>query len=168
MTYSLDFRQKVLAIREQEGLTLAEAAVSFGIGVATVTRWCKRLEPQQRTRTKPATKLDMEVLAQDVKNNPDAYQYERAARLGVSQRAIGNALKCLNVSYKKNTVTSESGRHLFQDKIKAYQADNQPIVYLDYIHVKVCDARTVRTKAVYLALGSNLSAWSLDCPDRKR
>jgi len=52
----------------------------------------------------------MEALAQEVKNNPDAYQYERAARLGVSQRAIGNALKRLNGSYKKNTAASESGR----------------------------------------------------------
>jgi len=32
-----------------------------------------------------------------------------------------------------------------------------PIVYLDCIHVKVRDAGTVRTKAVYLALGLNLS-----------
>ena len=109
MTYSVDFRQKVLAIKEQEGLTQAEVAVRFGIGIASVTRWCKCLEPQP-TRSKPATKIDMEALAQDVKNNPDAYQYERAARLGVSQRAVGNALKRLKVSYKKNTVTSESER----------------------------------------------------------
>lgn len=32
-----------------------------------------------------------------------------------------------------------------------------PIVYLDCIHVKVRDAGTVRTKAIYLALGLNLS-----------
>jgi len=32
-----------------------------------------------------------------------------------------------------------------------------PIVYLDCIHIKVRDAGTVRTKAVYLALGLNLS-----------
>ena len=52
----------------------------------------------------------MNALEEDVKTHPDAYQYERAARLGVSQRAIGNALKRLGVSYKKNTVTSQSGR----------------------------------------------------------
>jgi transposase len=109
MTYSLDFRQKILSIKEQEGLTQAEAAVRFGVGVASIMRWGKCLEPQ-RTRSKPATKLDMEALKQDVDNYPDGYQYERAARLGVSQRAIGNALKRLNVSYKKNTVASEGGR----------------------------------------------------------
>jgi transposase len=52
----------------------------------------------------------MKVLEEDVKTHHDAYQYERAARLGVSQRAIGYALKRLGVSYKKNTVTSESRR----------------------------------------------------------
>lgn len=31
-----------------------------------------------------------------------------------------------------------------------------PIVYLDYIHVKVRDAGTVRAKAVYLVLGINM------------
>ena len=109
MTYSLDFRQKVLAIKEQEGLTQAEAAIRFGVGVASLTRWGKRLE-SKRTRTKPATKIDMNALEEDVKTYPDAYQYERSARLGVSERAIGYALKRLGVSYKKNTVTSESGR----------------------------------------------------------
>jgi hypothetical protein len=34
MTYSLDFHQKVLKIKEQEELTQAEAAVRFGVGVA--------------------------------------------------------------------------------------------------------------------------------------
>jgi transposase len=109
MTYSPDFREKVLSIKEQEGLTQAEAAVRFGVGVASITRWNKCIEPQ-RTRTKPATKIDMEALEQDVKTNPDAYQYERAARLGVSQRAIGYALKRLGVSYKKNAVASEDRR----------------------------------------------------------
>jgi transposase len=100
MTYSLDFRKKVLAIKEQEGLTGKEVSVRFGIGEANIMRWNKCLEPQ-RTRNKPATKLDMKALEQDVKDNPEAYQYERAARLGVCQRAVGYALERLNVSYKK-------------------------------------------------------------------
>jgi transposase len=109
MTDSIDFRQKVLAIKEQEGLTQAEAAVRFGVGVASVTRWNKCLESKS-TRTKPATKLDMNALEEDVKLSPEAYQYERAARLGVSQRAIGYALKRLSIRYKKNAVASESRR----------------------------------------------------------
>jgi hypothetical protein len=41
---------------------------------------------------------------------PDAYQYERAERLGCSQRGIGEALKRLKITYKKNAVASESQR----------------------------------------------------------
>ena len=109
MTYSADFRQKVLAIKEQEGLTQAEAAERFGVGLASITRWNKCLE-SKGTRTKPATKIDMKALEEDVKMYPDGYQYERSARLEVCQRAIGYALKRLGVSYKKNTIASESGR----------------------------------------------------------
>lgn len=109
MTYSPDFRKKVLRVKEQEGLTQTEAAVRFRVGVASITRWRKCLE-SKRTRTKPATKIDMKALEEDMKTYPDAYQYERAARLGVSQRAIGYALKRLGVSYKKNTVASKSER----------------------------------------------------------
>lgn len=35
MTYSPDFRKKVLMIKEQEGLTQAEAAVRFRVGGAS-------------------------------------------------------------------------------------------------------------------------------------
>ena len=110
MTYSVDFRRKVLSIREQDGLTLAETATRFGVGVASVTRWLKQPEPK-RTRDKPATKIDMKALADDVEVYPDAYQYERANRLGVSSSGIGHALKRLGMSCKKNATASESGRH---------------------------------------------------------
>ncbi|WP_425287007.1 IS630 transposase-related protein [Nitrosomonas communis] len=39
-------------------------------------RWIKIPDPKT-TRNKPATRINMERLAQDVKNYPDAYQYER-------------------------------------------------------------------------------------------
>ncbi len=109
MTYSLDFRRKALSVREQEGLTIAAVATRFGVGIASVVRWLKKVEPQ-RTRHKPATKIDMAALAQDVRDNPDAYQYERAQRLGVSQKGIGHALRRLGVSYKKNTAPSPGRR----------------------------------------------------------
>jgi len=109
MSYSLDFRKKVLSIRRKEGLTLAKAAARFDVGLASVSRWCKRVEPQ-KTRNKPATKISSEALMQDVRDYPDAYQYERAQRLGVSQKGIGQALRRLGFTHKKNTVTSESGR----------------------------------------------------------
>ena len=109
MTYSIDFRRKVIAVREKEGLTIAEVAARFCIGIATVVRWLKRVEPQ-RTRVKPATKIDRIALARDVREYPDAFQHERAARLGVSQKGIGHALRRMNITYKKNTEPSKGGR----------------------------------------------------------
>tara|TARA_B100002051_G_scaffold180256_1_gene170723 strand:+ start:224 stop:409 length:186 start_codon:yes stop_codon:yes gene_type:complete len=58
------------------------------------------------TRDKPATRLDMAQLARDVEQAPDAYQWERAKRLGVAERTIGYGLQRL-ISYKKNTPTSQ-------------------------------------------------------------
>ena len=109
MTYSSDFRRKVLSVREKEGLTIAQVAARFCVGVASVVRWIKQPDPQ-RTRNKPATKIDMEALAQDVVDHPDAYQYERAKRLGVSEKGIGHALRRMGLSYKKNSTPSKSGR----------------------------------------------------------
>ena len=84
-------------------------AARFCVGAASVMRWIKNPEPKT-TRNKPATKIDMQVLAQDVKQYPDAYQFERAKRLGVSKQGIYHALKRLGVSYKKNVATSKGQR----------------------------------------------------------
>ena len=104
MAYSLDFRRKVLSVREKKGLTIAQVASRFDVGVASVVRWIKHVErkpPGLRHRT-----IDLEVLRQDVV----AYQYERAQRLGVRQNAIFLALKKLGVTYKKNAAPSQGGR----------------------------------------------------------
>jgi transposase len=107
MTYSIDYRRKVLKIKEKEDLTFAEASARFGVGINSVVRWSKKLEPQ-RTRDKPATKVDMESLKLDIDAHPDAYQYERAQRLNVSRNCVHFALKRLHVTYKKK-LTSPQG-----------------------------------------------------------
>jgi len=109
MTYSLDYRRKVLSVREKEDLTIAEVAERFCVGVATVVRWLQRVEPQ-RTRYKPPTKIDRIALARDVREHPDAYQSERAGRLGMSEKGIGHALRRMNITYKKNTTASQDER----------------------------------------------------------
>ena len=109
MTYSSDFRRKVLSVRKKEGLTIAEVASRFCVGIATVTRWLKNPEPKT-TRNKPATKIDMAALARDVLEHPDAYQYERARRFGVSIQGINYALRRLGVSYKKKPTASPGER----------------------------------------------------------
>jgi transposase len=108
MTYSIDFRKKVLSITGQENLTFAEVSKRFGVGQASVVRWSSRIEPQQK-RDKPSVKLDGEKLAQDVETYLESYQYERAERFGVSQSGIAYALKTLKLSRKKNFPTSQSG-----------------------------------------------------------
>ena len=109
MTYSLDFRQKVFEQKAKHDLTFEQTSERFGIGIATLFRWQKKLVPCVM-RNKPSTKIDDCQLLEDVKNYPDDYQWERAERFGVTQRAIGLALKRLGISYKKNTATSQGQR----------------------------------------------------------
>lgn len=109
MTYSTDFRRKVIGIKEQESLTAEEAAKRFGIGTASFSRWNKNLEPK-RTRDRSAAKIDMEALKRDVELHPDAYHRERAKRFGVSEGGIRKALKRLGIGYKKNTEAPQGRR----------------------------------------------------------
>ena len=104
MAYSLQFRQKVFTTKEKFQLTFQQTSERFDIPIRTLFRWQNRLEPCTK-RNKPATKVDMEKLAQHVKNHPDAYLRERAQVFGVTFQAIHCALKRLNISYKKNTTT---------------------------------------------------------------
>jgi transposase len=108
MTYSVHFRKKILNIKEKEGLTFVEVAARFGLSKTTVFKWSKRLEPQ-KTRNKPATKIDMEALKRDIESFPDSYYYERAARLGAKRSGIGDAMRRLGVTYKKNSKSPKSG-----------------------------------------------------------
>ena len=106
MSYPLEFRIHVLKIQRAEGLSFSKVSKRFGIAVNTLFLWSKNLTPK-RTRNKPATKVDMDALKEDIQTHPDAYQYERAQRLGVSQTCIFFALKRLRVSYKKNSQASQ-------------------------------------------------------------
>jgi transposase len=108
MTYSTDFRRQALLIKQQDELSFEAIAKRFGVSQSSVFRWSKSIEAQC-TRTKSATKIDMEALKQDVESYPDAYQYERAEYLGVGRRGIGYAWKRLGISRKTNVLTSASG-----------------------------------------------------------
>ena len=119
MTYPIKFRSHVLSIREKEGLSFEQTAERFGVGVASVVRWAKRLEPDQSKPRK--RKIDMNALRQDVIDYPDAYQYERAARFGVATNAIWQALRKLGVTYKKSPQTSKSERRQTARLPKSHQ-----------------------------------------------
>ncbi|UZO79420.1 transposase [Aquimarina sp. ERC-38] len=105
MAYSLDFRQRVFKVKEEEGLSFQELSDRFRVTTRTLFRWQKCIEPKVK-RNKPATKIDMGALAKDVADHPDHYQYERAKKFGVTQSSIYYALKRLNISNKKNAFPS--------------------------------------------------------------
>ena len=109
MSYSIDFRRKVLSVRKKDELTISEVANRFNIGIATVVRWIRKLEKKPYRRIKPS-KIDLKSLAKDVLDYPDAYHGERAERFNVDASAVCYALKRLGVSYKKNTKTPKSER----------------------------------------------------------
>ena len=109
MTYPLKYRKKAFEIKEKYNLTFAQTSERLDIPIRSLFRWHKRLEPLLK-RNKPASKLNMLALKENVKNNPDDYQWERAKRLCVSDRAIGYGLKRLGISYKKNSKPSQGQR----------------------------------------------------------
>src|ERR1700733_5088857 len=74
-----------------------------------LVNWLKGKTPKNK-RNKPATKIDMEVLARDIKEHPDAYGYEGARRLGCSKNGAWYALKRLGVTYKKILESSKGER----------------------------------------------------------
>lgn len=107
MTYSIDFRKKVLLIKEQENLSFSQIAKRFRVSVNSVFLWSKSLEPK-RIRQKAPTKIHNNLLLEDVKKHPDAYMYERAKRLGVSTAGIRFALKRLKITHKKKPQSPQS------------------------------------------------------------
>jgi len=109
MTYSKDFREKVLQIKAKEKISIIKTAKRFGIGTTTLVNWIKGKIPKNK-RSKPATKIDMDALAVDIKEHADAYGFERARRLGCSESGVWSALKRLGVTYKKIAESSKGER----------------------------------------------------------
>ena len=109
MTYSIDFRKKVLAIKEKEKMSFESISKRFGVGKNTVFVWTKKILPL-KNRNRTPTRIPIDQLRKDVAQYSDAYQYERAERLGVSKSGIQKALKKLNITYKKSFKTSEGKR----------------------------------------------------------
>ena len=100
MTYSTDFRQHILSTRQEDNLSLRATSKRFKVSVTTISLWEKGSVPKH-TRNRKPSKIPDDKLIQDVKDYPDAFQYERAERLGVSQRGISDALKRLKLTRKK-------------------------------------------------------------------
>ena len=107
MTYSADFRAQVIKSVEQQGMSIRQASVFYGISKATLQNWLK--DPSIKlTRNKPPNKIPNEALLKDVEQHPDDYMYERAQRFGCSKSGIEAALKRLGISQKKDLRASKS------------------------------------------------------------
>ena len=86
-------------------------------------KWGKKIEPKG-WRKQRVSKIDMKKLEEDVSNNLDAYQYERAKRLKVSQAAVYFGLKRLGVTYKKTLEHPKADNEksdMFLQKIEQWQ-----------------------------------------------
>ncbi|CAA2930635.1 hypothetical protein ARSQ2_01768 [Arsenophonus endosymbiont of Bemisia tabaci Q2] len=49
MSYSIDFKRKVIFTMEEEGLSIRETAKQFRIGCVSVSRWINQIEPKAST-----------------------------------------------------------------------------------------------------------------------
>jgi transposase len=90
-------------------MSIRKLAEKYDISTRTIQNWEQGKLPIGK-RNKPNSSLDKLLLLDDVKQYPDAYQYERAERLKVSQMCIWYNLKKLGITYKKNTKASQSRR----------------------------------------------------------
>jgi len=48
MTYSQDFRKKVLQVRTKENLSMVEVAKRFNVALTSVMRWSKNIEAKTK------------------------------------------------------------------------------------------------------------------------
>lgn len=101
MTYSVDFRKKVMGFVKSGG-GQAEAARRFNISLWCVRDWLARkdLQPQQKGVPRQR-KLDKEALKTRIRDNPDATLLEHALYCGVDRSVIGKALKRMKITRKK-------------------------------------------------------------------
>ena len=109
MTYSVDFRKKVVGFVRNGG-GQAEAARRFDISLWCVRDWLARkdLQPQQKGIPRDR-KIDKEKLRLHVQEHPDAFLRERALAFGVRISSVEYALKQMKVTHKKRRSNTKNG-----------------------------------------------------------
>jgi transposase len=105
MTYSTDFRKKVLEFMNR-GHTMREAAGVFDIALDTVTKWNRKLLKTGSLKDAPRRagfrKLDPEKLRAHVAAHPDAYLAEIGEAFGCNESAVRKAFAKLKITREKN------------------------------------------------------------------
>ena len=146
MTYPLKFREKVFATKDKLSLTFEQTSERFDVPIRNLFRWQNKIEPN-KTRNKPATKIDMEALKRDVEASPDDYQWERAQRFGVAERTIGYALKRLNICYKKkrSSIPKQTQRYVLLFKPKSVLMNRKVAPLFTWMKVVLLRTRPAHT-----------------------
>ena len=113
MTYSIDFREAVLA-HIDSGASIDSTSTLFSIGTTTIKNW-KKLRATTGMLTgsgRPCSpyKIDSDKLKAYVKDHPDAYLNEIAEHFGVTSPGIHAAMKRLNITRKKVSALQRAKR----------------------------------------------------------
>ena len=93
MCYSIDLRKRVVEYVENGG-RIAQAAVLFKVGRATIYRWLSRGDLEATKVKRRKRKLDWKALEQDVKEKPDARLIDLADRADMHRTYIGAIERC--------------------------------------------------------------------------
>jgi len=96
--YSQSFRFKVLKYREKHNLSITKTAKHFNLNIATLRRWVRSPIIEVIKRSRVCTKIDMEALKSNVKDQPTLILKDRAALFNVSIGGICGAFKRLNIT----------------------------------------------------------------------
>jgi len=99
MTYSLDFRQRVVSFIE-EGGSQKDAMRIFNIFHNTIYRWQTSADLRPKSHGSRRRKIDPVALARHVKEYSDAKLSERAAHFGVHTSAIWYQLRKMKLTKK--------------------------------------------------------------------
>lgn len=99
MTYSIDYRRRVVSFIE-EGGSRREAQSLFKISGRTIQRWLTSEDLHPKVHGSRHRKLDVGALAEHVRKYPDAKLSERAAYFQVRTSAIWYRLKTMKIVKK--------------------------------------------------------------------
>lgn len=111
MTYSVDFREKVLSYIDS-GETIDSASMLYSIGTTTIKQW-KRLRNETGKlvgsgRPKNPYKIESDKLKTYINDHPDSFLNEIASHFNVTAPAIHAALKRLKITRKKRPRSTRS------------------------------------------------------------
>lgn len=96
MTYTSEFREKVILSIEKNEMSIRQACSFYCISKTTLQRWLKS-PVMKKTRNKPPSKIHDELLLKDIERYPSDCLTKRAQRFDCSKTGIHVALKRLGV-----------------------------------------------------------------------